>query len=91
MRDDGRVGDATPGTATRRAGLGTLGRLLRPHRTALAGAGVLALANAGASLAQPLLVRRVIADIQQSRPVVAVAVLLVAALVLAAVLSGIQS
>ena len=91
MRDDGRVGDAAPGTATRRAGLGTLGRLLRPHRTALAGAGVLALANAGASLAQPLLVRRVIADIQQSRPVVAVAVLLVAALVLAAVLSGIQS
>lgn len=74
-----------------RAGLGVLGRLLRPHRRALALAGGLALVNAAAALAQPLLVRRVIAQIQHSLPVATTAVLLVVALVLAALLSGIQS
>ncbi len=82
--DGGRVRE-------RRAGVGTLGRLLRPHRSALGLAGVLALANAGAALAQPLLVRRVITDIQRSQPLRTTATLLVLALVVAAVLSGIQS
>jgi len=75
----------------RRAGLGVLGRLLRPHRRALLAAGGLALVNAAAALAQPLLVRRVLDEIQASRAVVTTAVLLVVALVVAAVLSGVQS
>jgi len=88
--DRARGGDGAR-VRERRAGVGTLGRLLRPHRAALALAGVLALANAGAALAQPLLVRRVITDIQQSLPLRTTATLLVFALVAAAVLSGIQS
>ena len=74
-----------------RAGLGSLGRLLRPHRRGLAAAGGLALLNAAAALAQPLLVRRVIGDIQQAHPRGAAVTLLVTALVVAAVLSGLQS
>ncbi len=50
-----------------RAGLHSLGHLLRPHRRSLAAAGLLALL-AAAALAQPLLVRRVIHDIQPVGP-----------------------
>ena len=77
--------------AGRRAGLGTLWSLLRPHRVALAAAGGLAFANAAAALAQPLLVRRVIRDIEHSQSLRGAATLLVLALVSAAILSGIQS
>ena len=84
----------TPGGApdgAPRAGVGVLRRLLRPHRAALGLAGALALVNAAAALAQPLLVRRVIGQVQASAPVLATAVLLVVALVAAALLSGVQS
>lgn len=74
-----------------RAGLRSLGHLLRPHRRSLAAAGLLALLNAAAALAQPLLVRRVIQDIQTSQPRTVAVTVLVIALVLAAVLSGLQS
>jgi len=97
-RRRGRPGGQAPVAADpeaarrgRRAGLGVLGRLLRPHRRALLAAGGLALVNAAAALAQPLLVRRVLDEIQASRAVVTTAVLLVVALVVAAVLSGVQS
>lgn len=76
---------------TDRAGLRSLGRLLRPHRRWLVGAGVLALLDAGVSLAQPLLVRRVIQDIQVHRPRGAAVALVVTALVAASLLSGVQS
>lgn len=85
----GRPGER--GNGERRAGLRTLARLLRPHRRALALAGGLALLNAAAALAQPLLVRRVLQQIERSAPLVAAAVLLVLALVVAAALSGVQS
>ena len=82
---------ASPAGTDQRAGLGTLWQLLRPHRVALAGAGALAFAGAAAALAQPLLVRRVIRDIERSQPLGGAATLLVVALVTAAVLSGVQS
>ncbi|CAA9336822.1 MAG: Lipid A export ATP-binding/permease protein MsbA [uncultured Frankineae bacterium] len=72
------------------AGLGTLWRLLRPHRPALALAVGLAFVGAAAALAQPLLVRRVIAAIEDSRPVAGLAVVAAAALLVAAALSGVQ-
>ncbi|MDQ3610764.1 MAG: ABC transporter ATP-binding protein/permease [Actinomycetota bacterium] len=74
-----------------RASLGTLWRLLRPHRLALAVAAVLALAGAAAALAQPLLVRQLILDLEQARSVRTATTLLVIALVATAVLSGVQS
>jgi len=74
-----------------RAGLRSLGHLLRPHRRSLAAAGLLALLAAAAALAQPLLVRRVIHDIQTGRPRAVAVTVLVIALVVAAVLSGLQS
>ena len=89
-----QVDDPAPDGAPPDAGRGslrTLARLLRPHRLALGLAVVLAFANAAAALAQPLLVRQVILAIEQSEPLRTAAVLLVVALVLAAVLSGIQS
>ena len=93
------MSDAAPNEAAsasaaatgQRAGLGTLWKLLRPHRVALAGAGALALVGAAAALAQPLLVRRLIRDIERSQPLGGAATLLVVALVTAAVLSGVQS
>ena len=93
MSDSAPATSAPPdeGTPGSRAGLGTLWQLLRPHRVALALAGALALANAAAALAQPLLVRQVILDIEQSQPLRTAATLLVVALVVAAVLSGVQS
>ncbi len=74
-----------------RAPLGTLWGLLRPHRLALAVAVALALAGGAAALAQPLLVRELILDLEQSRSARTATTLLVVALVASAVLSGIQS
>ncbi len=74
-----------------RAGVRSLGPLLRPHRRALGLAAALALLNAAAALAQPLLVRRVIQDIQTHRPRGAAVVVLVGALLVASALSGAQS
>ncbi|WP_442893260.1 ABC transporter ATP-binding protein [Aquipuribacter sp. SD81] len=79
---------SSPGT---RADLRALGRLLRPHTPALAVAGALGLANAAAALAQPLLVREVIGAIETAASVVVPAVWLVVALVVAALLSGVQA
>jgi ABC-type multidrug transport system fused ATPase/permease subunit len=81
----------TEPSPSNRAGLRSLGHLLRPHRRSLAAAGLLALLNAAAALAQPLLVRRVIHDIQTGRPRAVAVTVLVIALVVAAVLTGLQS
>jgi len=81
-------GSAPPGE---RAGLRALWPLLRPHRPALVVAAVLALLNAAAALAQPLLVRDVITSLERSEPLRTATVLLVAALVVGAALSGLQS
>ena len=81
---------AEPPTDPARAGLRTLWRLLRPHRPALALALGLAFAGAAAALAQPLLVRQVIAAIEDSRPVGGLAAVLAVALLVAAALSGVQ-
>jgi len=84
----GRVTEPAPSD---RAGLRSLGHLLRPHRRSLATAGLLALLAAAAALAQPLLVRRVIHDIQTGRPRAVAVTVLVIALVVAVVLTGLQS
>jgi ATP-binding cassette subfamily B protein/ATP-binding cassette subfamily C protein len=88
--DTRQVLDTAPSDAAR-GSLRTLTRLLLPHRPALALAAGLAFANAAAALAQPLLVREVILGIERSEPLRTAATLLVAALVVAAVLSGVQS
>jgi ABC-type multidrug transport system fused ATPase/permease subunit len=85
------VSDDVPAAGATRADLRVLFRLLRPHAWALALAGVLGLANAAAALAQPLLVRELIGAIEEAASVVTPAVWLVVALVVAAVLSGIQA
>ena len=74
-----------------KAGVRALWPLLRPHRAALGFAAGLALLNAAAALAQPLLVREVIRRLEESSPLRTAALLLVAALVVAAALSGLQS
>jgi len=75
-------------TPTPTTGLRTLLPHLREHRGPLLGAAALSLVGAAASLAQPLLVSRVITTVEGSRPaggaVVAVVVVLVAASVLGA-------
>ena len=80
-----------PARTADRAGPVSLRSLLRPHRRALAAAGALALVGAAATLAQPLLVRRVITAIERDQPLAGTVVLLVTALVAAAVLSGVQN
>ena len=77
-------------TEPARADLHTLLRLLRPHRPALALAVAIAFVGAAAALAQPLLARRVIAAIEADQPVAGLAVVLAAALLVAAALSGVQ-
>jgi ABC-type multidrug transport system fused ATPase/permease subunit len=86
-RGDRAVGRSGVG---RTSPLHGLWQLLRPQRAALALAAVLAFAGAAAALAQPLLVRQLVLDIEQARPLRATAALLVLALVTAAVLSGLQ-
>ena len=80
-----------PADPADRARLGSLRALLRPHRRALAAAAALALVGAAATLAQPLLVRHVLAAIEQDRPRTLAVVLLVTALVAAAALAGVES
>ena len=80
--------DGTPDPP--RADLRSLWRLLRPHRPALVLAVVIAFAGAAAALAQPLLARRLIAAIEDDRSVLGLAVVLAAALLVAAALSGVQ-
>ena len=63
---------------------------LRPYRATIAVAVVLSLVAAATSLAQPLLVREVVSEVQASRPVTALAGLLVALLVVSTVLGGVR-
>lgn len=78
-------------TAETDAGLRQLWPYLREHRVALAVVALLSLVTAGTSLAQPLLVNRVISAVQDSRPTVVLSLLLVAILVAGAVLGAVQS
>jgi ABC-type multidrug transport system fused ATPase/permease subunit len=70
------------------AGFGDLLPLLRPHRGALTGAALLSLVAAGASLAQPALVGRVIAAVGAGEAVLPGVLALVVVLVAASVLSA---
>ena len=74
-----------------RAGLAVLRRLLRPHRRALLTAAGIAAVGAASALAQPLLVRQVVLRIEASEPLLLWGLLVVAALVTAAALSGLQA
>lgn len=64
---------------------------LRQHRGALVVVGLLSAVTAATSLAQPLLVGRVIAAVQESAPVLPVAAALVAVLVVGALMGAVQS
>lgn len=81
-------GSRTTSSTGGRTGLATLLPHLRAHRGPLLGAAALSLVGAAASLAQPLLVSRVISTVEAARPagraVVAVVVVLVAASLLGA-------
>jgi len=70
------------------AGLRQLLPLLRPHRRALLGAATLSLVSAGASLAQPALVGRVISAVGSGGAVLPGVLLLVVVLVVASVLGA---
>ena len=63
---------------------------LRPYRATIVVAVVLSLVAAATSLAQPLLVRQVVSQVQDSRPITALAGLLVALLVVSTVLGGVR-
>ena len=64
---------------------------LREHRGALVVVALLSAATAATSLAQPLLVGRVITAVQESSPVLPVAAALVAVLVVGALVGAVQS
>ena len=85
---DGPAVGAPEPEAGQRAGLRSLLPHLSEHRSALGAAAALSLVGAAASLAQPLLVGRVITTVEDARPVggavVAVVVVLVAASLLGA-------
>lgn len=81
----------TEPSTPRDAGLRQLLPYLREHRTALVVVALLSLVTAGTSLAQPLLVSRVIAAVQNSTPAGGLAGLLAAILVVGAALSAVQS
>ena len=70
------------------AGFADLLPLLRPHRGALTGAALLSLVAAGAALAQPALVGRVIAAVGAGEPVLPGVLALVVVLVTASVLGA---
>jgi ATP-binding cassette subfamily B protein/ATP-binding cassette subfamily C protein len=72
----------------RRVGLPALLPYLRGHRATLAVVGVLSLVSAGASLAQPLLIRRVLNAIQAHASVAVPVLLLVGLLLTGAALGG---
>ncbi len=67
-----------------------LWQLLRPHRGALGVVALLSLVGAAASLAQPLLVRRVLAAVQADSSLTASVVLLVAVMLVSTVVSGFE-
>ncbi|MDQ1672891.1 MAG: hypothetical protein QOC98_1453 [Frankiaceae bacterium] len=69
-------------------GLWSLGPYLRSSRKALAGVAVLALVGSGAALLQPLLVRRVLAVVQNGGATAGPVTLLVVVVIGAAVLNG---
>jgi len=71
-----------------RVGLRALLPYLREHRGTLVIVGVVSLVSAGASLAQPVLVRTVLDAITAHRPVTGVVALLLALLILGAALGG---
>lgn len=72
-------------------GLRQLWPYLRAHRTALAVVAVLSLVTAATSLAQPLLISRVISAVQASKAVGGLSTVLVVVLLVGAVLSAVQS
>ena len=74
--------------AAGKVGLRALLPYLGRHRTTLAVVGGLSLVAAGASLAQPLLVRRVLDGVQAGRPIAGPVTLLVALLLAGAALRG---
>lgn len=78
-------------TLSSETGLRRLWPYLHEHRTAMVLVALLSLVTAGTSLAQPLLVGRVITAVQQSTPVLPVAVLLVAILLVGAAIGAVQS
>ncbi len=78
-------------TAPADIGVRRLWPYLREHRGALAVVAVLSAATAATSLAQPLLVGRVITAVQNSAPVLPVAATLVAILLVGAVIGAVQS
>ena len=71
--------------------LGQLWPYFREHRLALCAVAVLSLVTAGTSLAQPLLVSRVISAVQDSRPVGGLAAFLAVILIVGAGLDAVQS
>ena len=85
----------TTGAALRREparppGLAALLPYLRAHRGTLAVVGVLSLAGAGASLAQPLLTRVVLDRMTAARPIAGLVVALVALVVVGAAVGGLR-
>jgi len=64
--------------------------LLRPHRRQLGAVVLISLVGAGASLAQPLLVRRLLAAVTAGSSITGAVVLLVVVMLAAVVLSGVQ-
>ena len=71
-------------------GLRALGPYLSAHRTSLVTVAGLALVGSAAALLQPLLVRRVLAAMQDSRPLAVPVTLLLVVLIGAAVLGGLE-
>ncbi len=67
-----------------------LWQLLQPHRGALGVVALLSLVSAGASLAQPLLVRRVLDAVQAKDALAAPVLLLVVVILVSTVLSGVE-
>ena len=82
---------ARPARSSDEPGLRRLWPYLRAQRGALLVVAGLSLVGAAASLAQPLLVGRVITAVQESGPVAPTAGLLVGVLLLGAALGGVQS
>jgi len=88
-----RTGETSPGARPPGdcpPGLRALGPYLSAHRTSLLTVAGLALAGSAAALLQPLLVRRVLAAVQSSRPSAGPVALLVLVLVGGAVVGGVE-
>jgi ABC-type bacteriocin/lantibiotic exporter with double-glycine peptidase domain len=74
----------------KRVGLRALSPYLREHRPTLLAVGVLSLIAAGASLAQPVLVRSVLDGITDRQPIAGAVAVLVGLLLTAAAIGGIR-